>query len=91
MQATTAKLPTWYRGVAIAVGLLSIALAFVVIADPSLAVATLILLLGFALFVIGIDRLIAGLTGHPFGWIPGLGPLPPATSGPGPSSPKGPT
>ena len=67
MAPPTATLPGWYRALAILVGLISIALAFVVLVDPALAVATLILLLGFALLVIGIDRLIAGVTGHPFG------------------------
>lgn len=67
MAATSITLPTWYRALAIVVGLVSILLAFVVLADPALAVATLILLLGFALLVIGIDRLIAGVTGHPYG------------------------
>lgn len=94
MQGPTAKLPSWYRGLAVLVGLISIALAFVVLLDPVLAVATLILLLGFALLVIGIDRVVAGVTGHPFGWMtvgvprsgagtppgPGTNPPPPPSS-----------
>lgn len=64
------KLPTWYRTVAIIVGLISIVLAFVVLIYPGLAVLTLIFLLAFALMFIGIDRLIAGVTGQPFGWMP---------------------
>ncbi len=72
MQSASARLPSWYRGLAVVVGVISIALAFIVLLDPVLAVATLILLLAFALLVIGIDRLIAGVTGHPFGsWMGG--------------------
>ncbi len=67
MPAATATLPGWYRALAIVVGLVAILLAFVVLADPALGLATLVLLLGFALLVIGLDRLIAGVTGHPFG------------------------
>ena len=73
MLASSIRLPTWYRGLAIVVGLVSIVLAFVVLAYPGLALATLVLLLAFALLVIGMDRLIAGVTGHPYGWISGAG------------------
>jgi hypothetical protein len=87
------KLPNWYRAFATFVGVLSIILALVVLADPLLGVAVLVLLLGFALLVIGIDRLVAGITGHPFGLAPGLQPLapsPPSSGGTGgpPSTPK---
>ncbi len=67
MQATSVTLPGWYRAFAIVVGLVSIVLAFVVLVDPALGLATLVLLLAFALIIIGFDRLIAGVTGHPFG------------------------
>jgi uncharacterized membrane protein HdeD (DUF308 family) len=73
MLASSVKLPTWYRSLAVLVGVVSIALAFVVLADPALGLATLVLLLGFALFVIGIDRVVAGVTGHPYGLISGAG------------------
>ncbi len=69
MPLPTAKLPTWYRALAVAVGVLSIVLALIVLADPTLAVALLIFLLAFALLVIGLDRLVSGITGHPFGWM----------------------
>ena len=81
MALPTAKLPNWYRALAVVVGVLSIVLALIVLADPTLAVALLIFLLAFALLVIGIDRLVSGVTGHPFGW---MGPaLPVAGTGPG--------
>lgn len=96
METTTAKLPGWYRALATVVGLISIALAFVVLAFPGLAVLTLVFLLGFALLVIGIDRVAAGITGHPFGWMNVMQPpagTPPSSgssSGPvgGPQTPK---
>ena len=93
MQSSSAKLPGWYRGLAVFVGVISIALAFVVLIDPALAVATLILLLGFALLVIGIDRIVAGITGHPFGLMvsPRSPPGASETGGPGSGSPSGPS
>lgn len=96
MAVSSGRLPGWYRALAILVGLISIALAFVVLIDPALAVATLILLLGFALLVIGIDRLIAGVTGHPYGgWMSAEGRgftqeligAPPGTGGTPPRNP----
>jgi uncharacterized membrane protein HdeD (DUF308 family) len=91
MHRSHAKLPVWYRAVAVVVGLISIALAFVVIVFPAFGLVTLVFLLGFALLVIGVDRLIAGITGHPFGWLPGIvRDVTTAGSGPGGSPPLGP-
>lgn len=90
MALPTAKLPSWYRALAVFVGVLSIALALIVLADPTLAVALLIFFLAFALLVIGIDRLVSGITGHPFGWMgPTLSGSPGAPGQPpvGPASP----
>ncbi|HTW55215.1 MAG TPA: DUF308 domain-containing protein [Thermoplasmata archaeon] len=81
------KLPNWYRGLATLVGLVSIVLAIVVLADPALGLLTLVFLLGFALLVIGIDRIIAGITGHPFGFMP---PMMPPAGAPPPGGPKSP-
>ncbi len=61
------KLPTWYRVLAIVVGVMSIVLALIVLVFPVLAVWLLIYILAFALLMIGMDRLVAGITGHPFG------------------------
>lgn len=58
-------LPTWARVLTILVGVFSIAAACIVLLFPGIAVLTLVLLLGVALFFIGIDRLAAGVTGHP--------------------------
>ncbi len=87
MQGARPQLPGWYRAFAAVIGLISIALAFVVLADPALGVLTLVFLLGFALLVIGIDRLVAGITGHAFSAMPGLFAAPPP---PPPGSPPTP-
>ena len=73
MQSSKAVLPTWYRALALIVGLISIALAFVVLLYPGIALATVVLLLGFFFFVVGIDRVVAGVTGHPYGFMSGAG------------------
>ncbi len=67
MQSSSVMLPMWYRGFAVVVGLLSILLAVIVLVDPALGLFALVFLLAFALMIIGIDRLVAGITGHPFG------------------------
>lgn len=89
--SSSVRLPAWYRAIAVVVGLISIALAFIVLLFPGLALLTLVFLLGFALLVIGIDRVIAGLTGHPFGWVPfvGAGGSTPVTPPSGPAQPPG--
>jgi hypothetical protein len=88
----SSKLPDWYRAIAIVVGVLSIALAFVVLAFPGLALLTLVFLLAFALLVIGVDRLLAGVTGHPWGPVLIRGDLlgRPPDSPPGGGRPGGP-
>jgi Short repeat of unknown function (DUF308) len=73
-QAAKATLPGWARALAIVVGVISLILAVVVLAFPSLAILTLVFLLAIAFLFIGIDRLLAGITGHPYYW---LGPLMP--------------
>jgi hypothetical protein len=85
---TGGKLPTWYRALAVLVGVVSIVLALIVIADPVLGLAALVFLLALALLVMGVDRLMAGITGHPFG--PALVPVPlltPPAGGASASSP----
>ena len=61
------KLPTWYRVLAIVVGVMSIVLALIVLVFPVLAVWLLIYILAFALLMIGIDRLVRGDNGSPVG------------------------
>jgi hypothetical protein len=77
MAVSSVKLPTWYRVLAVIVGVMSIALALIVLVEPLLAVWLLIFFLALALLFMGMDRLVAGITGHPFGqmmpMMPGLG------------------
>jgi hypothetical protein len=89
MAATPVKLPTWYRALAVIVGVFSIALALIVLVEPLLAVWLLIFFLALALLVMGIDRLVAGVTGHPFGQTISMMPpfLGAVTSGPSTTAP----
>ena len=84
------KLPNWYRALAVVVGVVSIGLAFIVLAYPALGALLLIFLLALALMVIGIDRLVAGVSGHPYGWIMPARPGPAAPPGPGSAPPSQP-
>lgn len=67
MAAVAMKLPMWYRILAVIVGVVSIALALIVLIEPLLALWLLILFLALALLMMGIDRLVAGISGHPLG------------------------
>lgn len=76
MAAPTLKLPAWYRAFAVIVGVFCIGLALVVMVEPLLALWLLIFFLALALLIMGIDRLVAGVTGHPFGqMMPMMAPL----------------
>jgi len=91
MAEQQATLPMWARAFAIVVGLISIAAAFVVLAFPGIAVLTLVFFLGVGLLFIGLDRLIAGISGHPYRWmtVVAVGPAGPADTTPGaPRSPS---
>jgi uncharacterized membrane protein HdeD (DUF308 family) len=77
MMSSAAKvtLPGWARALAIVVGIVSIILGIIVLLFPGLAILTLIFLLAIAFLFIGIDRLIAGITGHPYyGLLPVMAP-----------------
>jgi len=93
MAATPMKLPMWYRTLAVIVGVFSIALALIVLVEPLLALWLLIFFLALALLMMGFDRLIAGITGHPFGQAVPLMPPLIGVQAPGPStgSPPGQT
>jgi uncharacterized membrane protein HdeD (DUF308 family) len=84
-QAATATLPGWARALAVVVGIVSIILGIVVLIFPGLAILTLVFLLAIAFLFIGIDRLIAGITGHPYSMMMPV-PRPPSTA----DSPKSP-
>ncbi len=78
MAAATVTLPTWARALAIVVGLVAIAAGIIVLVFPGIAVLTLVFLLGIALLFIGIDRLMSGITGHPYQGMFGMPLAPPA-------------
>jgi Short repeat of unknown function (DUF308) len=84
-QAAKATLPGWARALAVVVGIVSLILGLVVLTYPGLAILTLVFLLAIAFLFIGIDRLMAGITGHPYYWLapwtqPSSAPSPPAPS-----------
>lgn len=88
MAATSTKLPTWYRVLASVVGVLTIALALVVLIDPLLAVWLLIFFLAFGLLFIGMDRLVIGISGEPLWRMIPMTPSPsspPTGTGPSPT------
>jgi uncharacterized membrane protein YbaN (DUF454 family) len=82
-RAAKATLPGWARALAVVVGIVSLVLGLVVLAYPGLAILTLVFLLAIAFLFIGIDRLMAGITGHPYYW---LAPWTEPSSAPSPSS-----
>jgi uncharacterized membrane protein HdeD (DUF308 family) len=84
-QSATMTLPGWARALAIVVGIVSLILAVVVLVFPGLALLTLIFLLAIAFLFIGIDRLIAGITGHPYSLLTPL--MPPSGSAGTPKPP----
>jgi len=72
-----ATLPMWARVLAIVVGLLSLMAAGIVLLEPIIGLFVVVIFLGVALLFIGFDRLIAGITGHPYSWM-GVKPVGPA-------------
>jgi len=86
---TWIKLPNWYRALAVIVGVCSIVLALLVLVEPSLVLWLLILFLALALLLMGIDRLVAGVTGHSFGQ--GMSLLPPIAAASRSAPPNAPT
>jgi len=79
MAATAAKLPTWYRVLAIVVGIMALVSAMIVLADPVLAVWLLVFLLALGLLFMGMDRLVIGISGRPL-WL--VIPVAPASASP---------
>jgi len=61
-----ATAPGWVRALRIIFGLIAIIAAFYVLVSPGLAVYTLTLLLAFAMMMIGVSRLVRGLTHNLF-------------------------
>lgn len=63
MTGREVRMSGWSRALSLTVGIISIILAFMVIANPFISVATLALIFSIALFVLGIDRLATGIVG----------------------------
>jgi len=63
-KATT---PGWLKALRIIFGLIAIVASFYVLASPGLAVYTLVLLLSFAMIIIGVSRLTRGFSHTLFG------------------------
>jgi hypothetical protein len=70
MAGQQVTLPMWARGLAIVVGLVSIAAAVIVLLFPSIAVPTLVLILGVGLIV---HESRAASRGHLGAWHGGCG------------------
>ena len=60
-------MPGWARAFAVVVGLLSVIAGFLVLIFPGLGLLVVVYFLAFALIFLGLERLAAGITGHPFG------------------------
>lgn len=54
----------WSRALSLIVGIISIILAFMIIANPLISLATLALIFSIGLFVLGIDRFATGISGR---------------------------
>lgn len=87
MAASAPTLPTWARALAIIVGLVAIVAGIIVLVFPGIAILTLVFLLGIALLFIGIDRLMSGITGHPYQGMFGMPLAPPAQTPPSGNQP----
>lgn len=55
------KSPTWVRGVQIGLGIIVVILAIYALAYPGATFVSLVLILGIILFVVGIEKIIAGI------------------------------
>jgi len=67
MESVRMSLPGWARAFAVVVGILSIIAGFLVLVYPGLGLLVVVYFLAVALIFLGLERLAAGITGHPFG------------------------
>jgi uncharacterized membrane protein HdeD (DUF308 family) len=67
MEAETMSLPNWARTLAVLVGILSLIAGFLVLIFPGLGLLVVVYFLAFALILLGVERLAAGITGHAYG------------------------
>jgi len=66
MSGATTGRPVALRAFHVILGLITIAAAFVILAEPGLGILTLVLILSLALLVLGVSRLARGLSHHLF-------------------------
>jgi uncharacterized membrane protein HdeD (DUF308 family) len=66
MEVETLKLPNWARTFAVIGGIASIMAGILVLAFPGLGVLFVVYLLGFALTLLGLERLTVGITGQAY-------------------------
>ena len=55
------KSPTWVRGVQLGLGIIVVILSIYALAYPGAAFVSLVLILGIILFIVGIEKIIAGI------------------------------
>ncbi len=60
------RVPGWMRALSVIVGIIAIIAAIIVLIYPAIAIATLVTLLAIGLLLIGIERLIIGLSGRTY-------------------------
>jgi uncharacterized membrane protein HdeD (DUF308 family) len=66
MDVEKMKLPNWARALAVIGGIASLIAGVLVLVFPGLGVLFVVYLLGFALTLLGLDRLTAGITGQAY-------------------------
>jgi uncharacterized membrane protein HdeD (DUF308 family) len=66
MNVETLKLPNWARALAVIGGIASLMAGVLVLVFPGLGVLFVVYLLGFALTLLGLDRLMVGITGQAY-------------------------
>jgi len=64
MTETTPKRPMAFRVFHVVMGLIAIAAAFIILAEPGLGILTLVLILSLVLLLLGVSRLGRGLSHH---------------------------
>ena len=64
MEAEQISLPGWARTLAVIVGAFSLIAGLFVLAYPGLGVLFVVFLLGFALVMLGAERIAVGISGH---------------------------
>jgi uncharacterized membrane protein HdeD (DUF308 family) len=64
METEIVKMPGWARGVAIVIGVIALALGITILVYPNVALWLVVIILGFGLIILGVDRLASGIVGQ---------------------------